>query len=258
MTKRLLALAILALGVSVVPYSANAQYGSEKGSLGATIGVPFFVTDSDMKTGERPRIILKYHFGYVLNDNWRFSTRGGYGWTGYAPVPAPFPLQQCCGNPPDLTKGDQLTSITLFTATMNYTHFLSESWMLFGGLGPGLYKLNVMNDRKTVYDPATYERFIWWSPGVSFEAGAEFFFPSNRNVSLEFMSTYNYLFSSDEERYPSGYNGNHSYIDFNFGANVYFSLGGPAQVEGVFSDEEDNAGTTTEPSTEEKPEGTTP
>lgn len=257
MTKRLLALAILALGVAVVPYSAKAQYGSERGSLGATIGVPFFVTDSDMKTGLRPRLMFKYHFGYVITESWRFSTRGGFGWTGYSDVPAPFPLQQCCGNPPDLTKGDQLSTVMPFTFTMDYTHSLSESWMLFAGLGPGLYYLNLKNDRKTIHDPVTYERFNWWSPGVSLEAGGEFFFPTNRNVSLEFMSTYNYIFSSDEDSYPSGYNGNHSFVDFNFGVNVYFGLGSPI-IEGVFSDEEDNAGTGTEPPTEEESESTSP
>jgi hypothetical protein len=258
LTTRLLALAILALGVAVVPYSAEAQYSPESGSLGGTIGVPFFITDSDMKTGQSPRIMLKYHFGYVMTEKWRFSTRGGYGWVGYDIVPAPFPLEQCCDNPPDLTKGDQLTSIMPFTATVDYTHTLSDSWMLFAGLGPGLYKLNVMNDRKTVSDPVTFERYKWWSPGVSVEGGAEFFFPTNRNVSLEFMSTYNYILSADEEKLPSGYNGNHSYIDFNFGVNVYFGLGSP-KVEGVFQDEEDNAGAAAEPSSEEaEPESTSP
>jgi hypothetical protein len=254
LTKRLLALAILALGVAVVPYSGHAQYGPEKGSLGASVGVPFFLTDSDMKTGQSPRLIFKYHFGYVITEKWRFSTRGGFGWVGYDAVPAPFPLQQCCGDPPDETKGDQLSIVMPFTFTMNYTHTLNDSWMLFGGLGPGLYNINIQNDRKTVHDPITFQRYKWWAPGIALEGGAEFFFPSNRNVSLEFMSTYNYMFSSDEETYPSGYNGNHSFVDFNFGVNVYFGLGTP-EVEGVFSDEEDNAGTATE---ERETESTSP
>jgi hypothetical protein len=235
-----LALAILALGVAVFPYCANAQYGSEKGSIGGSIGVPFFITDPNMSSGQEPRIILKYHFGYVITDKWRLSTRGGFGWVGYDQTLAPFPLPECCGTF-DLTKVDQLSTVNPFTFTMNYTHILSDSWMLFAGAGPGIYRINILNDRKTIWDPVTFERFTWWSPGISLEGGGEFFFPANRNVSLEFMSTYNWIFSSDYDRYPSGYNGDHSYIDFDFGVNVYFGLGSP-KVEGVFGDE-DNADT---------------
>jgi hypothetical protein len=245
-----LALAILASGVAVFPYSANAQYAPEKGSIGATIGVPFFITDSDMSTGQRPRIILKYHLAYAITDKWRFSTRGGFGWVGYDRVQAPFPLPECCGTY-DLTKVDQLSIVKPFTFVMHYTHVLSDTWMLFGGLGPGIYGIDIQNDRKTIHDPVTFERFKWWSPGISLEGGAELFIPANRNVSLEFMSTYNWIFSAEYERYPSGYKGDHSYIDFNFGVNVYFNLGTP-EVEGVLGDEENEteAGTSTEPESE--------
>ena len=241
MSRSLLAPAILAMGIVIFPYSLFAQSYAGQGSLGGSLGIPRFLTDSDMSQGQRPRGIGKFHFGYVFSEKLRLSLRGGFGWVGYNSVPAPFPLQGGSGSI-DFTKVDQLTTLAPFTLALDYTIRSSEGWLFYGGLGPGLYRWNILNDRRTVHDPASFERFLAFAPGIEIEVGAEHFVPANRNVGLEFFTTYNYMFSADEERWPSGYNGNHSWFDLNFGVNVYFDLGGSdPEVIPVSTDDDDAA-----------------
>ena len=241
MRRFLLAPAILALGIVIFPYSVFAQSEPGQGSLGGSIGLPRFLTDNDMSEGQKPRVMFRFHFGYVFSEKLRLSLRGGFGWVGYAAVPAPFPLQGGSGSI-DVTKVDQLTTLAPFTLALDYTIRTSEGWLFYGGIGPGLYRWNILNDRRTVHDPVTFERFIAFAPGIEIEVGAEHFLPANRNVGLEFFSTYNYMLSADEDRFPSGYNGNHSWIDLNFGVNVYFNLGGSdSEVVPVFSEDDEAA-----------------
>ena len=120
--------------------------------------------------------------------------------------------------------------------------------------------MEILNDRRVVNDPVTFERFTTWDPGFSLEVGGEYFLPANRNVSFEFMTSYNYILSADEDRFPSGYNGNHSWLDLDFGVNVYFNLpGSEPEVSGVLGDDEEASDTDTDAgadaTTEETPEG---
>ena len=103
------------------------------------MGVPFFFTDFDVAEGKQPRVIGKFHFGYVFNPKLRLSIRGGFGWTGYSSVPAPFPLQGGGGSL-DSTKADQLTTVVPMNVSLLYTHQLNDNWTLFGGGGPGMYR----------------------------------------------------------------------------------------------------------------------
>lgn len=241
------ALALLALGFIAFPYSADAQYEEGKGSLGGSVGAIFTLADHDIKHGQKLRPIFKLHFGYVMTERFRLSLRGGFGWKAYSgDFLAPYPLQQCCGNPPDVTKVDMKTLIYPFTGVVQYTKSLNDSWMLFGGLGPGIYNVQVTNDNKVVHDPVTFVRVNQTSPGLAAELGAEMFFPSNPNVSFEYMGTIHWIFSHDVTNFPSGFGGNDAFWDLNFGVNIYFGLPGSASspsasdVTPIFSDE-DNA-----------------
>lgn len=239
MIRRFWTPALLALGLVGISHPVAAQEEPGKGSLGATLGVPIVLSDSDLREGQSPRAMLKFHFQYVINPDWRLSLRGGWGWTGYSgDVYAPYPLPGHAGSI-DSTKVDQLTYLYPFTATGVYRRTLSENWTIFGGAGLGVYNVRIVNDRLSIYDPVTFERYTLWSPGFTLEAGGELAIPANRNVSLELMAGYHHLLRGDETKFPSGYSGPHSFLDFNFGVNVYFSLPGssPAVTPALGDDE---------------------
>ena len=217
------------VGVALVafPSFAAAQYQPGRGSLGGSIGVPFLIATSELKDGQKPRIIGKAHFQYVFSDDWRLSLRGAFGWVGYASdTPAPFPFNNDGGGF-DTTRIDQLTVMNPFTAAVQYTK-RSGSLQYFLGAGPGITKINIMNDRETIYDPTTFKRHNYWSWGVGGEGGVEYFLPANENVSFELSGALQYLLEDNVDDFPNGYNGKHALFDISFGVNVYFwPFGGP-------------------------------
>ena len=74
------------------------------------------------------------------------------------------------------------------------------------------------------------------------------------------MAGYHHMLRGDDTKFPSGYSGPHSFLDINFGVNVYFTLPGSSpNVTPVLGDEgaegtppADDAATPVEP--EEKPD----
>lgn len=231
------ALAALAAGLVAFPSVVQAQYAPGKGSLGGSLGVPEILATGELKRGQRPRMIGKLHFQYVMANDWRLSLRGGFGWLGWSDKqPAPFVLQaeQPGG---DATRGDQLLIFNPFTAAITRTQKLSGSWQAFLGAGPGAYRINIQNDHRTIFDPVTHDRYKFGSFGLSGEGGAEYFLPANRNVSLEGVASIHYLFDDHKDRYPSGYSGKHIFSDLSIGVNVYFRpLGSPAPPPAVPSE----------------------
>jgi hypothetical protein len=187
--------------------------------------VPTILATGELKRGQRPRIIGKLHFQYVMSRDWRLSLRAGFGWLGYDDTPAPFVLQaeQPAGDP---TRTDQLVIFNPFSAVLAYTHKLSDSWQGFVGAGPGMYRVNIQNDHRTIFDPVTHARYRYFSPGASAEGGAEYFLAANRNVSLEGVSSIHYLLRDNKDRFPSGYSGKHMFLDVSIGVNVYFRPSG--------------------------------
>jgi hypothetical protein len=218
----------LATGILFAPAPASAQYEPGRGSLGGTMGAPLIFSTSELRAGQRPRLIGKPHFQYVLNQDWRVSMRFGFGWLGYSEKQAaPFPLQAYNHDYTTIsTRADQLDVVVPITATMSYVRNLnsSGSWKGFAGAGLGMYWVNLLNDRHTIFDPASHERFVFWSPGLGGELGAEYFVPANKSVSLEGVTTFHYLMESHRGVFPSGYSGHYGFFDISFGVNVYFDL----------------------------------
>jgi hypothetical protein len=187
------------------------------------LGYPFILAPGELKWGQMPRIMGKGHFQYVINQKWRTSIKFGFGWFGWSDkFNAPFILQAEQVNG-DTTKGDQILIMNPFTAVMQYQHPLGKSWLGFAGLGPGVFRVDIQNDGRTIYDPVTHNRYKFGSFGVSGEAGAEYFLPANKNVSLLTMGSVDYLFGgASKEKYPSGYSGKYWFADISIGVNVYF------------------------------------
>jgi hypothetical protein len=241
----------VALGLAALSHPSQAQETPGKGSLGGTIGVPIILSDQDLSTGLRPRLMLKLHFQYVMTPAWRVSVRGGFGWTGYASdVLAPYPFPSSSGGY-DTTKVDQLTYLYPLSAGVDYVRSLDENWRVLGGVGFGVYNVTIVNDRNGIQDPVTRERYSLWSPGFTLEAGGEYSLPANRNVGFEGIVTFHQMLHGDDLRYPSGFTGPHSFLDINFGVNVYFwPPGSEPQVTPALGEEEEE----TEPSPPPEPE----
>jgi len=84
------AIAVLLAATAATVSNAYAQPKPGQGSLGARIGVPYFLSDFDTKDGQKPRILASANFGYRFSPNWRLMTDFGFGWVIYkddAPLP---------------------------------------------------------------------------------------------------------------------------------------------------------------------------
>jgi hypothetical protein len=226
------AVAVLAAMAAFVS-NASAQVKPGTGSLGGSLGVPIFLADSDTKTGQVPRLLAMVDFQYVFSPHWRLAAQFGYGWIGYKDwAPSPYPVRD-----PDTggyvnTMQDVLTKFQPVSASMLYApKGQAGKWGPYVGGGVNLTRMEIVNKRKRIQDPATFDEWVNWGFGVQALAGAEYYIPSKRTVSLDFSAHWSYLFSKNTTDFPSGFTDNDSYLSFNFGVNVYFWPIGHAPVE---------------------------
>jgi opacity protein-like surface antigen len=195
-----------------------------KGSIGALIGLPFFLADEDTKNGQSPRILGQMQFQYMFTPKWRMSVQFGYGWIGYkAGTPAPYKMRDPATGDSVQVMDDVLTKFQPISVTMvRALKPRGKGWSPYAGAGVNITRIEIVNDRDKIKDPATFDAYVNWSPGVQGLLGAEYFLPSNKNVSLEWSARGAYQFSKDEESFPSGFTGPHALLTINFGVNVHF------------------------------------
>jgi hypothetical protein len=225
-TRWAVAVAIAATAASVSNAFAQAKPG--QGSLGMNLGVPYFTSDADTRDGQVPRVILNAHFQYKIDERWRFATGFGYGWVGYKETaPSPYPLRDPDSGDSVTTKRDVLTKIQPIQTALIYS-FDPEAtkWAPYAGLGATITRMEIVNKRKRIKDPATFDEWVNWSFGANMLAGTELWMGEAKTVSLDWSLRWTYLFSKDLERFPSGFQNNDSFFNFNFGVNVYFWPGG--------------------------------
>jgi hypothetical protein len=218
--------AIAATAASVS--NAFAQPKPGQGSLGINAGVPFYTGDSQTRYGQRPRLIFNANFQYKMSPSWRFATGFGYGWTAYrSDAPSPYPLRDPDTGDSVRTMQDVLTKIQPITATMIRSFKpTADKWSPYAGGGINITRMEIVEKRQRIKDPATFDEWINWSFGAHALAGTELWMGQNKTVSLDWSVRWTYLFSKDTERFPSGFTGNDSYFNFNFGVNAYFWPGG--------------------------------
>ena len=223
-TRWAVAVAIAATAASVS--NAFAQPKPGQGSLGFIVGVPFFTGDVDTRYGQRARLIFNANFQYKINPTWRLATGFGYGWIGYrADAPSPYVLDP--DGEPMSTKQDVLTKIQPITATMIRSFKpAATKWSPYAGGGINITRMEIVNKRVVIKDPATFDKWVNWSPGLHGLFGTELWMGENKTVSLDWSVRWTYLFSKDTEHFPSGFTNDDSYFNFNFGVNAYFWPGG--------------------------------
>jgi hypothetical protein len=218
--------AIAATAASVS--NAFAQPKPGQGSLGLNVGVPFFTGDSDTRYGQRPRLIFNADFQYKINPGWRFATGFGYGWIGYRDdASSPYLLRDPDTGDSVSTKQDVLTKIQPIHASLIRAFKPNATkWSPYAGVGVTVNRMEIVEKRKRIKDPATFAEWVNWSFGAHALAGTELWMGENKTTSLDWSLRWTYLFSKDETNFPTGFTGNDSYFNFNFGVNVYFWPGG--------------------------------
>jgi Outer membrane protein beta-barrel domain len=220
------AVAVVLAATAASVSNAFAQPKPGQGSLGARIGVPYFTGDKDTKDAQRPRLLFLANFGYRFSPGWRLNTDFGYGWIGYKDE-APTPYKVVTSSDSVMVKQDLLTKFVPIDVTLiKALNPDAKKWSPYVGAGATITRLEIVNQRRKIQDPATFVNWIKWAPGVHAMVGSEYFIPAKPTVSLDFSLRWTYLFSKDTKRFPSGFTGNDSYLTGNFGVNVHFWPGG--------------------------------
>ncbi len=217
------AVAVLA-AMAIFVSNAGAEIRSGKASLGASVGMPFLMGDAELKEGQSPRLMGLANFQYVFTPSWRLSTTFGYGWVGYKDgTPSPYPLYDPDTGDSVTVRDDMLTKLVPVNATIiRALTPQGKGWSPYVGAGAGLTRLEIVNKRLKVKDPATFDPQATWSPNVHALAGVEYVLPSNTNITFDWNARWTQLMKSNDESFPSGFTGKHSYLNIAFGVNVYF------------------------------------
>src|SRR5262245_15026168 len=194
-----------------------------KGSIGGFIGVPFFLADEDTKNGQAPRILGQFIFQYCFTPKTRLAVGAGYGWIGYKDdTPSPYGLI-------DPDTGDSVhvmnaahTKFQPITATLLRSFGnQGQGWVPYAGAGVNLTRIEIVNKRNKIKDPATFDSYVNWSPGVQGQIGIERF-TTKGNVSFDWNARFQHQFSEDKEQFPSGFTGPHTLFTINFGVHTFF------------------------------------
>lgn len=216
--------AVLAfVAMAVIAPNAPAQGTAGKGAIGGIVGIPFFLGDADTKNGQSPRILAQGQFQYAFTHQTRVALSAGYGWIGYkAGTPAPYKMFHPGLNDSVQVMDDVLTKFQPISASLLRSFRpQGKGFVPYVGAGVNLTRIEIVNDRRKIKDPETFDSYVNWSPGVQAQGGFEYFVGSG-NVSFDGHGRFAKQFSKDADSFPSGFTGPHTYVTVNFGVNVYF------------------------------------
>jgi hypothetical protein len=198
-----------------------------RGGIGGMLGGGHFIADADYSAGAQPRLVFAGYFRYVVNDWLRLQFSPGYTWTAYKSG-EPFTVVDP-NFPADSTKDEVVVQLVPVSLQFQFIK-RSSHWLYHAGFGPGLYRVWVTNRRKVLKDPVSKElhRDLYW--GVSGQFGAERFLASLPNTSIEMNAAANWVFSQDDDNFPSGYNSFLANVEFKIGVNYYWDLVGESRL----------------------------
>lgn len=175
----------------------------EFGSFGANAGWMRFLSDEDAADNPIIRPSMQGVFRYRFSENWVGVGEFGFGWNSYQ------------------DKGDTVLTVTSGTLAF-YRHvsgFLNFDWKI--GLGGGFYGWNYKFKGESIRDPETQLHLQATAPG--FFTGMETERRIAKHVTLLMTTQYHFLFSANEDDFPSLLGGNDSFVTMRFGVNYHFS-----------------------------------
>ena len=192
-----------------------------RGSIGGQLGGAWILAEKDYSKGAQPRLSLSGQYGYVISKKWRWQVSPYFAWNAYG-VGNRIPFRDT-NFPADTTKDQILTQIAGGNAQLQYQR-MRGNWLWHFGFGPSLYRIVVQNHRKVLKDPVTRDLHQGQYLGAMVEVGAEHFFKELNNTSLEYTLGYQDVFAKRDDQFPSGFNGNVSFVEFRVGAHYYFDF----------------------------------
>jgi hypothetical protein len=197
-------------------------------AIGGGIGVSQFTGSEDYSAGAEMRLAFAGRWRYQWSRSLRLEIGTGFTWAGYdqsepAPFVDPRPGADIDG------KGEWLTLLVPTSAQIQYLR-PSGWWLYHAGIGPGIYRVWVQNERDVVEDPITFKPHRGVYPGFSFQIGAERFFRGLTTTSIEFGVTGHQVFATRDDQFPSGMNSNLSAVEGRIGVNYYWDLSKPRGV----------------------------
>lgn len=158
-----------------------------------------------------PRLAGDLVFGYVWSDHIDIDLWTGWAWSRIKPDQA--------------SAADSFYVVTTVPVLLGARYLARDGhpWRPYIGAGGGVYWWSVLNrDLSAAKDPQTFARLRRGVPGVYGTLGVQ------RRFSKYITGTgdlvYHYLFAKNVEDFPSGFNGNKSYLQFRLGVNFYFSV----------------------------------
>ena len=238
MTSSLRGLGIAAVAVLGLASACLAADGYEqgRGGIGGQIGVSSFRLDrvfgddwfGDYSAGAYMRLSFSGHWRYAMTPSFRWQIGPGYTWSAYkAEEPAPMVDPNF---PDDPDKSDYLVQMIPVSAQLHYT-YKNGGWVYYGGLGPGVYRVWVQNNRKVLKDPVSLKLHRGLYPGGSAQFGVERFLKSLPSSSVEFSLAGHLAFAQRDDQFPSGYNSNAMALTAHVGFNYYFVPGQPRKPQ---------------------------
>jgi hypothetical protein len=214
-------IALLAVLAAASPCLAAEGMAPGRGALGGQIGGSYFWADGDYSLGAEPRLAFSGHFRYVMNSWLRWQISPGFTWAGYS---SQYPPAVPDGShPEDESKENNLTLLLPMTFQMQVLLHRGK-WHYHIGAGPGFYRVWVENHRVVLLDPVTFEKHqkIHW--GLTGEIGVERFIRQLPSTSVEATTATHWVFSEDQQAFPSGYNSFLAATELRIGANYYFDM----------------------------------
>lgn len=158
-----------------------------------------------------PRLAGDLAFSYVWSDHVTFDLGTGWAWS------------RLKSNAPGAEDSFYVATSVPIIFGARYLMRDGSPWRPYIGAGGGVYWWSVLGRQLgPAVDPTTFARFRKAVPGIYGSVGVEKRFSKYITGTGDFV--YHYLFAEDKSDYPSGFNGNKSYLQARLGVSFYFSV----------------------------------
>jgi outer membrane protein W len=198
---------LLALLVIALPFPASAFDQVGNGGIGFRGGLVKFIQDRITAEDAQPRLSGDLLFSYVYSDHIIMDVTIGYAWNR-------------------LNKDDDrfwLATSVPITLGGRYLLWDGKKIRPYLGAGGGMYVWSIQSkDLGAAKDPITFERLRRADAGVYGTVGVER--TMSKHISATADGSYHYIFASNPDDFPSGYNGNKGYAQVRIGVVFYFTL----------------------------------
>jgi hypothetical protein len=178
----------------------------EFGSFGASLGLMSFIADEDASKDALVRPTLSTVFRYKFSEKWVGVGEFGFGWNAY--------------------KDRADTVMSVYSMAIGAFRHVGRPLGLdlrVGG-GGGFYRWQYKDTAtiaEPVRDPQTELEYKGFDPGLF--AGLEAEHRLSTHVTLLGQTQLNYLFSKNEEDFPTQFGSNDAFFQIRLGVNYHFS-----------------------------------